>query len=135
MKMEVDYADLKARLEKAEAERDNLARREVERASCCVDNERQLESMRAALQAVADCGLGINLFDKWLADKIRAALSPDAPTAYRDSVLEEAALAALDADIERFGSPGSYERPDDGRGTLENAARDIRALKSKGGGV
>lgn len=37
------------------------------------------------------------------------------------------ALAVEDTDVETFGGPGSYECPDDGRGTLRKAAAAIRA--------
>lgn len=60
------------------------AQAEMWRAGCAlgVDNRKDVEAqcaaLREALTAVAKCGLGINLFDDWLADKIRAALAADA---------------------------------------------------------
>jgi 6,7-dimethyl-8-ribityllumazine synthase len=49
----------------------------------------------------------------------------------RDAALEEAAEVVEDTDVETFGSPGAYEHPDDGRGTLQSAAKRVRALKSQ----
>lgn len=46
----------------------------------------------------------------------------------REGALEEAARVCEETDVPRLGSPGSYERPDDGQGALNAAAAAIRAL-------